>query len=262
MVAGGDDDQAHSTLEVVSQQSRYHEAQQGNPLPSDPGKQVVPDGGKQLIENNGELEVALNRYHEAEQWKPFPSDPGKQVAPDGVKQPIEFNSELEVAPEEDVGRNKIDAHHVQARRLLASRRIILYGIVGLMVVLGAVLGGVLGSRHKSSVTALATPTSPSNSSATSSFVTPTQRNIAAVSFNSNSTNITRVYFQDDAGQIMEASNSDGDMTWSINQTGIRGKNGSVIAAAVSRPSLPLVSLVFFCQSSLANINRGNQCILS
>ena len=70
---------------------------------------------------------------------------------------------------------------------------------------------------------------------------PPQRNIAALSFISDSVNNTRVYFQDDVGQIMEAANSADNTTWSINSNGIRRKNGSAIAAAVSRPDFPLMS---------------------
>lgn len=109
------------------------------------------------------------------------------------------------------------------------------GLVGLIAILVAVLGGVLGSRHKRSATA--SLTSPSNSSATFPSATPPQRNIAALSFTSESVNNTRV------GQIMEAANSADHMAWSINRTGFGGKNGSAIAAAVSRPAFPLVSQV-------------------
>ncbi|MCJ1466166.1 hypothetical protein MMC07_004785 [Pseudocyphellaria aurata] len=247
MVAGGD--QAHSTLEVISQQFRYHEAEQRKSLPSDTGKQVTPDGDKQPIEDNVGLQVARkedvdrSQNQEEVKWKPLPSDTGKQVAPDGDKQFIEDRSEFGVAQKKDIGRHKIPAHPILMQRLPARRRLILYGIIGSILILGAVLGGVLGSRHQSSGTTSAT--SPSNSSATSSSAAPTQRNIAAVSFTSNSTNYTRVYFQDNAGQILEASSSEGNMMWTINQTGIHGKNGSVIAAAVSRPSLPLEISIFY-----------------
>lgn len=227
MVAGGD--QAHSSLEVVPQSTL----------------EVVPQSTLEAVRQQ-------SRYPEAKQWKPLPSAPGNQVTLDGGTQRIGDDGDLEVAPKKDVDRHLIRVPHVLAQRLSARRLIILCGMIGLILVIGAVLGGVLGSRHKSSVTASAT--SFSNSSATSPSVTPTPRNIAAVSFASNSINMTRVYFQDDVGQIMEASNSESNTTWSINKTGIRGKNGSVIAAAVSRPSLPLVSPVFYCQSSLADIN--------
>lgn len=173
----------------------------------------------------------------------LPSDPGKQVAPEHGKQHIN-DSDLEPIPKEDFDGQDIHIRDIPVQRLSARRRIIFYGIVGSILILGAVLGGVLGSRHKSSGTV--SSTNPSNSSAAPPSVTPIQRNIAAVSFISNSANNTRLYFQDDAGQIIEASNSESNLTWSINKIGVDGKNGSVIAAAVSRPSLPLVSLVCFC----------------
>ncbi|MCJ1422269.1 hypothetical protein MMC29_000149 [Sticta canariensis] len=232
MIAGGD--QAHSTLEAVSQQSRYNVA-----------------GGDQA---HGTLEAVSqqSRYNDEDQSKPLPSDPGKQVAVNGGPQRIGDGGDLEVDPKvplkEDVGQQKVRVHHILGRSLSARRLIIICGITGLIVVIAAVLGGVLGSRHKSSSdknSVTASGTSPSNSSATSPFVTPTQRNIAAVSFTSNSTNMTRVYFQDNVGQIMEASRSENNTRWSINKTGFGGKNGSVIAAAVSRPSLPLEISIFY-----------------
>lgn len=196
-------DQAYSTLEVVQQGPRSQADRQWKPLPSDPGKQVNPDCGKQYVENNVGLELAAQK-------------------------------------------DQIDVRHIPARRFFKrkrSKRIILGGVIGLILIFAAVLGGVFGSRHKSSARASLNITS--NSSATSSSVTPTQRNIAAVSFTSNSANNTRVYFQDDVGQIMEASNSAGNTIWNVNKTGIGAKNGSAIAAAVSRPSLPLVSAISF-----------------
>ena len=111
------------------------------------------------------------------------------------------------------------------------------GAVGLIaVVLAAVLRGVLGSRHKSPATV--SPSPPSNSSVISPSARPPQRKIAALSFALNSVNNTRIYFQDNAGQTMEAANSAANTTWNINKTGIAGKNGSAIAAAVSRPDFP------------------------
>ena len=165
------------------------------------------------------------------------SDPGKQVDQACGKQEIEGNCGLEVDEKKDLDR-RLNFHLVSKQRL-STRRIMLYGAIGLILVLAAVLGGVLGSRHKPSATA--SLISPSNSSAPSPSVTPAQRKIAAVSFTSNSSNNTCVYFQDNVGQSIAASNSAGNTTWSTNRIGIGGKNGSAIAAAVSRPGLPLVS---------------------
>lgn len=133
--------------------------------------------------------------------------------------------------------------------------ILFVGAVGLIAVLAAVLGAVFGLRHTSSATV--SPDHLSNSSIISPSTRPPQRNIAALSFALNSVNNTRIYFQDDMGHIMEAANSAANTTWSINRTGISGKNGSAIAAAVSRPDFPLVSPVFPCQSILADISVGD-----
>ncbi|MCJ1426443.1 hypothetical protein MMC29_004346 [Sticta canariensis] len=175
-------DQAHSTLEAVSQQR----------LPFGQERQLVVDEGKQLALDDGK------------QWT------GNEV-----------NGELEVASQENINWQNT---------LWAKRWIRWGGTIGLilLIILGAVLGGVLGSRHQSSVTASSTSpsnssTNPFNSSDPSPSVTPTQRNIAAVSFTSNSANASRVYFQDDEGQIIEASNFEPNMTWSISKIGIGGK---------------------------------------
>ena len=157
MVVGRDE--VHSTLEPVSQQPRY-QAEQWNPLASDPGKQIAIDDGKQRIENGD-------------------------------------NGGLEVAPQNDFDRQNTQVHHVLAQRLSAKTKGgIIIGLI-LLIILGAILGGVLGSRHdKSSETASPTSLShssapspssssapsPSSSSAPSPSVTSTQRKIAAVSF--------------------------------------------------------------------------------
>ena len=206
------------------------------------------------------MDQAFSTLEVVPQLLPFDQD--RQLAVDGDKQWIgnEVNGGLEVVSQKDVDLQTTQVHHVLAQRLSARRRIMFGGIVGLLVICGAVLGGVLGSRHQSSVTA--SSTSPFNSSVPSLSVTPTQRNIAAVSFTSHSANNSRVYFQDDEGQIIEASSFEPDSTWSISKIGIGGKNGSAIAAAVSPPSRPLVGLVFFYQSTLADRNSGNQSLLS
>lgn len=120
---------------------------------------------------------------------------------------------------------------------------ILSGIVGLIVILIAVLEGVPESKHNNSSTT--SQSSPSNSSPSSPTVAPTQRNIAAIFFTSNSTNEARVYFQDNFGQISEASNLAGSTTWRINKTDVSGKNGSAIAAAMTRPGFPLVGITHY-----------------
>ncbi len=80
---------------------------------------------------------------------------------------------------------------------------------------------------------------PSNSSATS----PPCK-IAALSSASNDVNNTHVYYQDESGEVMEGVTSGIKTAWRINKTGIGGKNGSAVAAAVSRPGFPLVDSSF------------------
>ena len=194
-------DGPYSALEVVPHQCVHQMNQQDEPLPPDLGKQVVPLEEKQVYQDDGKQHMVKNS-----------SD-----------------------------------HHVQFHRLLRRNRILLGGALGLIVIIALVLGLVFGLKNKRSGTTLVT--SPSNSSAipaptppiSSSPTSPPQRNIAALSFAAESVNNTRVYFQDNVGQIMEAANSAEDTKWSVNGTGIIGKNGTAIAAAVSRPAYPLVS---------------------
>ena len=181
-------------------------------------------------------------YQTYRQEKPLPTDLGKQVAPDDGKQYTVVGGGIEVAANGDFCAHDVGGHHVQVHQPSRRKWILFVGAVGLIAILAAVLGGVFGSRHTSSATA--PPKRLSNSSAMSPSARPPQRNIAALSFALNSVNNTRIYFQDDVGQIMEAANSAANTTWSINRTGIGGKNGSAIAAAVSRPDFPLVSQVF------------------
>ena len=208
-------DGPYSALEVVPHQHVHQMNQLDKPLPTDLGKQVVPYEAKQ---------VSL--------------DDGKQhIVDDGGIQ--------SVAAGDSYAHDRSD-HQIQIHRSSRKKWILSGGAVGLIVINAVVLGLVLGLRHKRSG---ATPvTSPPNSSATfapappisSPPTSPPQRNIAALSFASDSVNNTRVYFQDKVGQIMEAATSAKDTKWSINGTGIVGKNGSAIAAAVSRPGFPLV----------------------
>ncbi|KAL9608036.1 MAG: hypothetical protein Q9167_007104 [Letrouitia subvulpina] len=46
------------------------------------------------------------------------------------------------------------------------------------------------------------------------------------------------------GQIIEAANSALDITWVIRKIGVSGKNGSAIAAAVSRPNFRLIHILY------------------
>ena len=191
------------------------------------------------------LEVVPHQYVDQMNQKdvpPPPPDLGKQVAPLEEKHVVPLE-EKQVSL--DDGKQYVvkywGDHHVDFHRPSRKIRILLGGAVGLIVIIALVLGLVLGLRHKHSGTISENSSSNSSAVPAPAPTSPPQRNIAAVSFASGSVNTTRVYFQDNVGQIMEAANTANDTTWNINGTGIVGKNGSAIAAAVSRPEFPLVS---------------------
>jgi hypothetical protein len=150
----------------------------------------------------------------------------------------------------------------QGHTLASKRNLLILAVAVTLLVLGAVLGGVLGTQlHKHSATTDATtagtaPTSPnsSNSSATHSTPPPlSQRNIAAVSFLSSSRNGTRLYFQDDAGHILQGSNDERNRVgWKFGNLGGSAKLGSPLAAAVSRPRFPLARISRFPSITISN----------
>lgn len=243
MAAGRD--RWYSTLEVVPRQVFYRNSRQDRPPPTDLGKQTAPDEGKQVA-----------------------PDEGKQVPVDDGKQHIGDDSGIELVAREEFCAPDLNDHDVKARQPSRKQWILYGGAVGSVVLLAAVLGIVFGSRHRHRDSATTSLTRPSNVSATSSPATsspatsstttpspttsspttssPTtsiQRNIAALSFLDKSINNTRVYFQDNAGQITEAATNANKITWEHRPIGVGGKNGSAIAVAVSRPGYPRVNHV-------------------
>ena len=190
----------------------------------------------------GQLEVAPQHRRE----KPLPTDLGKQVVPEDGKQHALERVGIEVDPNGNFTAQYVGDPQVQIHRSSRMKWMPLVGVVSLAVIAAAVLGGVFGSRHKSHGTVRnASLTNHSNASISSSPARSIQRNIAALSYSLNSVNNTRVYFQDNDGQIIEAANSADNPKWSISRIGIGGKNGSAIAAAVSRPGFPLVNQDFW-----------------
>lgn len=233
-------EKSYSTLKVVPRQISYRSPRQDRPLPAGLGKQVAPDEGKQVA-----------------------PDDGKQTPLDDGKQHIGNDGEIEVVAEEESCAQELSHHDVQVCPPSRRQWILYGGAVGSTVILALVLGIVFGSRHKHKASTITSLTSLSNASATSSsalsspaassLATPSpttpfpttsiHRNIAALSFPSGSINNTRVYFQNNAGQIIEASNAANKTTWFHRTIGVGGKNGSAIAAAISRPSYPQVNHV-------------------
>ena len=190
----------------------------------------------------GQLEVAPQHRGQ----KPLPTDLGKQVVPEDGKQHALERVGIEVDPNGNFPAQHVGDPRVQIHRSSRMKWMPFVGVLALVLIAAAVLGGVFGSRHKNHGTAgNASSTNHSNASISSSPARSTQRNIAALSYSLNSVNNTRVYFQDDGGQIFEAANSADNPKWNISRIGIGGKNGSAMAAAVSLPGFPLVTQDFW-----------------
>ncbi|KAL8718190.1 MAG: hypothetical protein Q9225_004652 [Loekoesia sp. 1 TL-2023] len=210
---------AHSTLEPISHQVLHGIQQEDRPIPHDE-KQVFSDEGKQVAPHSG-----------------------KQVWQDNDKQALVGDVGTGALVTEQENAQNVGHHRAPLNRHPRKKWIILGGILALITILAVILGPVLGLKHKSS--AETATTSSSTSSATSPPAALPQRNIAAVSFATKSANNTHVYFQDDLGQILEAASSGTNRTWILSETGSAAKNGSAIAAAVSRPESSYVISIFF-----------------
>jgi len=206
--------EAHSTLESIIHQRHQHNGQ----LLEDPGMQVVPEDEKQVKVNDTGLEV---------------DNTGIEVDDTGI----------EVVPKNDLYNQPFDRYHKSSN----SRRkwLIIGGVATLMIVVGVIVGGVLGSMSKDNKSDIVATTSPSPSpSVSAAAAIHYQSKIAAISYASDSVNYTRVYYQDNTGEIVEATNSAENSTWDSSGLGFFGQNGSALAAAVSPPGFPFVSFLF------------------
>lgn len=151
--------------------------------------------------------------------------------------------------------NSADQNHQTRHSRRIRRKWLIFGIIGaLLIVLAAVLGGVLGSRanKKSSPATSSTlsftsssPSSPSSPSSNANTLVQGRHNLTAVSFALNSVNYTRVYYQDNAGEILEAASSSQNSTWINTHLGFSARNGTAIGAAVYPSKLTPVSFLFF-----------------
>ena len=123
--------------------------------------------------------------------------------------------------------------------------VIIAGVGLLVVILAAVLGGVLGTKKSGTSTPSATPsstsTSPSSTPTSSSGTTfHYTGNIVAASFPWNeSGGGTRVYYQDNKNELIEAATQD-NKTWTNTKLGVFPQNGSALAAATSRMGYGMV----------------------
>ena len=213
-------------------------------------KQVLPHDGKEVAPTSG-----------------------KQVSLDDGKQVVEHNVRSESFAKENHPTQGAD-HHDDGRARHSRRKwIVLCGFLALIVILSVILGPVFGLRHKGSE-----KDSQNNSPTTSVTSSPTlptptllsplfERNIAAFSFESDKTssqrvNTSRVYFQDNSGRLLQASNSADKTSWTLSKTPVTPRNGSAIGAAVSRPGYAQVSHARRYLSAIIDPRPGVCCLLS
>lgn len=67
------------------------------------------------------------------------------------------------------------------------------------------------------------------------------KRIAAVSIEDGNVNRTWVFYQNNDGKIVRSGATSLGGPWTTSETGANGKEGTTLAAAVSRPGFPLVS---------------------
>lgn len=168
-----------------------------------------------------------------------------------------------------------------------------------LIALASILGVVMKSRQQASaspsttssineITSMVTLASPTVSTSTTIsqslstaqgtvVATPSSnviRNIAAVSYTSDFVNITKIYYSNNSGQLIEATTSNASLsttpTWTKNMLNYTTNNGSAIAAAVSRPGLEPMVMIYpsFCISLsilylglIAHMFLGSYCRL-
>lgn len=225
--------QDHSTFESVTNQLFTHRSS----FPENPGMQVVFSDEKQVNFQKTELEVVVQDQ-------------------DSPEYPANSDAQCNLPPQ-------------------PRRKWLLYGgVAAILIVVAAVLGGVLGWRanKKSPSESFSTLSSSTSSNVPSPFPSfnaittiQSQRKLAAVSYAVNSVDNTRVYYQDNAGEIVEAASSAKSSTWINIKLGFFAKNGSAIGAAVSRPGFTHVSFDFVFAGWLAgqssDIRLGNYFVI-
>lgn len=160
--------------------------------------------------------------------------------PDGLQY---YDPKADAKPEHHMNGNFPEVVPVRERNLWWRWRkwFIIGSGIALLVIIGAVVGGVVGSRstHASSTQSAASPTP---SGARPSSKAQPKRNIAAASFVQGGINNTRVYYQNDAGNLIEAAGSPNLSSITPTVLPFSPKLGSALAAAVSHTEngFPLV----------------------
>lgn len=169
---------------------------------------------------------------------------GLQVAQDHGKVYVPSSSptyNYSQDPEPLVNKDFSHAQHTAPpvqRPWWKKKRFFVTAIVLLVLIaigLGVGLGVALSSSDDSSGD-ISPPTDPESASAALM-----RRNIAAASVQDGSTNRTWVFYQSNDGKIMRSGATSLNGPFTTDETGASAKNHSALAAAVSRPGLPLVS---------------------
>ncbi|PQE32932.1 fungal fucose-specific lectin protein [Rutstroemia sp. NJR-2017a WRK4] len=113
------------------------------------------------------------------------------------------------------------------------------------------------SSIKPSSTIPAVSTATNAASSAISTVAPFQRNVAALSYAVDSVNITKVYYQDNQGKILESANLATSSTWTTSEV-VTAQNGSSFAAAVSMPDNDFeITVIYLDNDNLMHDIRYN-----
>lgn len=142
-------------------------------------------------------EVAKDLTYSTLEIIPRETDLNKQVVYDDGKQKLVNSGEIEPIANRMSDAKEMNDDRIRPRRRWRRREIALISAFASMIILAIVVRGVLGSSRRSNI---------------STTAVVRNRNIAALSFASNSIINTRVYFQNDSEQIIEAANSANNIT--------------------------------------------------
>ncbi|ESZ92402.1 hypothetical protein SBOR_7210 [Sclerotinia borealis F-4128] len=172
-----------------------------------------------------------------------------------IKQPISTEKQTVESMEETEKRGRTWKWYIVAG--VIAMAVIIAGVVGGIVaskknkatIMDKVSGGVTSSNSSSPTSSVSSnsPTSTNTASLLGSTIAPFQRNIAAVSYASKNVNNSRIYYQDNQGNILESHNSASTQTWTTSQI-VTAKNGSSFAAAVTMPENTFEITVLYSDS--------------
>jgi hypothetical protein len=132
------------------------------------------------------------------------------------------------------------------RPLWKKKRFFVTAIVILVVIavaLGAGLGTTLKSKDDDSGGAQAEGSGTGNSTTATNGTSSgglMQHSIAAVAVEDGNVNRTWVFYRNNGGKILRSGATGNGGPYTTTQTGVTGKEGTALTAAVSRPGYPLV----------------------